>query len=71
MGKFLAQVGMFLFALFFAHFLWRAIGMADALKEGPKRPAPATREQLESLCIAGNANACKLYQVRYEQRCIL
>lgn len=71
MGRFLGHAAMFLLAFFIAAFLWEAIGMADALKEGPKQPAPATREQLESLCIAGNANACKLYQVRYEQRCIL
>ena len=70
-GKFFAQVGMFLLALFIAHFLLSAIGISDALKETDKRPAPATREQLESLCIAGNANACKVYEVRYKQRCIL
>ena len=71
MAKFFGYSASFVLAGLLALVLWDAIGMSDALEEGPKRPAPATREQLESLCVAGNANACKLYQVRYEQRCIL
>lgn len=71
MGEALGHTVALLIAVVVAVFLWEAIGMSDALNEADKGPAPATREQLESLCIAGNANACKLYQVRYEERCIL
>lgn len=32
---------------------------------------PTERQKLETLCIEGNENACRVYEVRFGQRCIL
>lgn len=46
-------------------------GLSDSLEKALNQPQPVTSQQLEDLCISGNANACKVYEVRYEKRCIL
>lgn len=32
---------------------------------------PTAQEKIETLCIEGNANACKVYEVRFGKSCLL
>lgn len=32
---------------------------------------PTEEQKIQALCIEGNANACKVYEVRFSRKCLL
>lgn len=48
------------------------LGFFDVASEAFVNPQSISRQQqLEDLCVSGNANACKVYEIGYKRRCIL